>query len=353
MPWDPKPETTIRHTNGAPTNGSQAPYHGYDVASNGTTIKTEPGVDQYQNNQAPSTYTAMQPQQGGMARAQELVEQRFGPQAAAAIQRPGGLALPGQQQSKPQGLQLPGQGMTPQQQQQQQYSQQQQQQILQRQQQALQAQQATQRIKVESDASPVTAQGQFAQPAAAAANYAQTDGADDLSQWQALMAHRRSLEASQIAMNDRLIRDQIAGLADELQSGLMVPLKQNEARIAARNHRMARLQPVLEQPGNESNQRSTVIAQLDGDDDDDDEKPDLKADDEDEDAINSDLDDPEDDLNPIGDDEDELGDTILCTYDKVQRVKNKWKCTLKDGVLNTGGKEWLFHKGQGLSCALL
>ena len=34
-------------------------------------------------------------------------------------------------------------------------------------------------------------------------------------------------------------------------------------------------------------------------------------------------------------------------YDKVQRVKNKWKCTLKDGVLNANGKEWLFHKGNG------
>ena len=70
-------------------------------------------------------------------------------------------------------------------------------------------------------------------------------------------------------------------------------------------------------------------------------------DDEDEDAINSDLDDPEDETNQINDDDDDNGDTILCTYDKVQRVKNKWKCTLKDGVLNANGKEWLFHKGNG------
>lgn len=40
-------------------------------------------------------------------------------------------------------------------------------------------------------------------------------------------------------------------------------------------------------------------------------------------------------------------DNILCTYDKVQRVKNKWKCTLKDGVMSVGGKEWVFHKGMG------
>ena len=44
---------------------------------------------------------------------------------------------------------------------------------------------------------------------------------------------------------------------------------------------------------------------------------------EDEDAINSDLDDPDDNLDD--DDEDEDGGHImLCMYDKVQRVKNKW-----------------------------
>jgi len=34
-------------------------------------------------------------------------------------------------------------------------------------------------------------------------------------------------------------------------------------------------------------------------------------------------------------------------YDKVQRVKNKWKCTLKDGVLLVNGKEYVFHKATG------
>ncbi|EGP92651.1 uncharacterized protein MYCGRDRAFT_29663, partial [Zymoseptoria tritici IPO323] len=66
------------------------------------------------------------------------------------------------------------------------------------------------------------------------------------------------------------------------------------------------------------------------------------------DAINSDLDDSDEDAGgPMGDDDDDLGDSILCTYDKVQRVKNKWKCTLKDGVMSVGGKEWVFHKGMG------
>ena len=92
---------------------------------------------------------------------------------------------------------------------------------------------------------------------------------------------------------------------------------------------------------------SSRVPQLDGEDDDDDGKP-SRADEDDEDAINSDLDDPDDDaIAADADEDDDSGDSILCTYDKVQRVKNKWKCTLKDGVLNTGGKEWLFHKGMG------
>ena len=63
-------------------------------------------------------------------------------------------------------------------------------------------------------------------------------------------------------------------------------------------------------------------------------------DDEDEDAINSDLDDPEDTADANDEEEENTKQLMLCTYDKVQRVKNKWKCTLKDGILATGGKEY-------------
>lgn len=58
----------------------------------------------------------------------------------------------------------------------------------------------------------------------------------------------------------------------------------------------------------------------------------------DEDAINSDLDDSdqqEDDEN----NEENTDQIMLCTYDKVQRVKNKWKCTLKDGIVKVGSTE--------------
>jgi len=64
----------------------------------------------------------------------------------------------------------------------------------------------------------------------------------------------------------------------------------------------------------------------------------------DDDEINSDLDDDDDDEN----DEDEADmDLVVALYEKVHRVKNKWKVTLKDGLISVGGKEYLFAKCTG------
>ena len=75
------------------------------------------------------------------------------------------------------------------------------------------------------------------------------------------------------------------------------------------------------------------------------------------DALNSDLDESDEDL--LSDDEgdgendpsglggSQEGDVIIALYEKVQRVKNKWKITLKDGVINAEGKDWVFSKCQG------
>jgi transcription initiation factor TFIIA large subunit len=65
-------------------------------------------------------------------------------------------------------------------------------------------------------------------------------------------------------------------------------------------------------------------------------------------AINSDL----DDSDTEGEDETEEvashdTDIVFCTYDKVARVKNKWKCTLKDGMIHINGKDYLFAKCNG------
>lgn len=85
------------------------------------------------------------------------------------------------------------------------------------------------------------------------------------------------------------------------------------------------------------------------DDSDDDLGSDLGAD---SDAINSDLDDSddneEDDADGNEDGEAEMEQNImLCLYDRVQRVRNRWKCALKDGIMNIDGKDYVFQKANG------
>lgn len=379
MPWDPKPAPPVQqqpqqvqqqhhqqqqqqqqqpiHNAGLPNPGSngmpQVSYGGYQnnvpAPSNGAArVKTEPGMDQQQQQQQQQYHGLPQMnsysqinggQGGGAARAQQLVEQQFGPGATAGFQR-GGLALPGQQNVKPQpqGLQMPPNNP---QQMQNQYQQQQHQAMQQRQQQQLNQQQQNPQIKVEANSNNNQngAQPQYQQQQAP--NYSQTDGADDaLEEWRAMLAERRAIAANQTERANRMMRERISALSDELQSGLMLPLDEQQGRLQARNRKAAALKAKKAAATSSATGASSMpaISQMDGVDADEE---------EDEDAINSDLDDPEDETNQINDDDDDNGDTILCTYDKVQRVKNKWKCTLKDGVLNANGKEWLFHKGNG------
>ncbi|KAI8814685.1 transcription factor IIA, alpha/beta subunit-domain-containing protein [Cladochytrium replicatum] len=81
------------------------------------------------------------------------------------------------------------------------------------------------------------------------------------------------------------------------------------------------------------------IGQVDGKlDDDDDDDEDEKSDGDDG-GINSDLDDDDSE-----DDEAEAEHFILCQYEKVGRIKNKWKCALKDGIVHVNGKDYLFSK---------
>lgn len=46
----------------------------------------------------------------------------------------------------------------------------------------------------------------------------------------------------------------------------------------------------------------------------------------------------------------ELFDTdnvVVCQYDKITRSRNKWKFYLKDGIMNIGGKDYVFQKSNG------
>ncbi|KAK4541926.1 hypothetical protein LTR36_007290 [Oleoguttula mirabilis] len=333
MPWDPKPAPPAAQQapNGvsslplATNHGLQPSSYAYDghgnMTNGGTRIKSEPGTE-------PQYFQP--PPQGGVARATQLAQE---------YSQRGGLALPGQ---RLQGLHLPGQSahQAPQQQ----YSPQQHQQMMQqqRQQAALQQQQAQPRIKVETD-SPQLNQGAFQQqPRQPNPAYAQTDGADEgLEEWQAMLAQRRAAHAAQGQQADRMMRDHVMQSSSDLQSGLMVPLDEQPNRLLNKKRRTGAA------ARSSSTAAGPSVPQLDGDVDDEDEKPTIK-DEDDENAINSDLDDPDEDAaGAINDDDEEFGDNILCTYDKVQRVKNKWKCTLKDGVMSLNGREWVFHKGMG------
>ncbi|KAJ7168528.1 transcription factor IIA alpha/beta subunit [Mycena filopes] len=68
---------------------------------------------------------------------------------------------------------------------------------------------------------------------------------------------------------------------------------------------------------------------------------------EDEEAINSDLDDSDTENEDADPEDAPEGDIVFCTYDKVARVKNKWKCVLRDGMIHTGGKDYLFMRCTG------
>lgn len=92
--------------------------------------------------------------------------------------------------------------------------------------------------------------------------------------------------------------------------------------------------------------RSKKVAQADGTlgEDDEDDDDDIFNDSDD---INSDLDDGLDSDKSEDADGDQEGQIMLCLYDKVQRIKNKWKSGLKEGIANINGKDYVFQKATG------
>lgn len=108
---------------------------------------------------------------------------------------------------------------------------------------------------------------------------------------------------------DRMLHDQIAAQAKQMEGGgLMLPLKE------ATKHKSIGKKTASSGP-------SGFDGGFDGVDDE------IKREEVDEDAINSDLDDPDEVDIADDDDEENMGHIMLCMYDKVQRVKNKWCVT--------------------------
>ena len=154
----------------------------------------------------------------------------------------------------------------------------------------------------------------------------QIDGAGgDYEDWKTEYARRKALVRDGRAKNDRTIRDQVLASQRQMEGGgLLLPL----------DERAGLSRPPLKVEESKSSSLSRAQGDAPGDDDDDDED----KEEDDVDAINSDLDDPDDD-NGLGETDEVTDQVMLCTYDKVQRVKNKWKCTLKDGILRVDNNE--------------
>jgi transcription initiation factor TFIIA large subunit len=182
-----------------------------------------------------------------------------------------------------------------------------------------------------------------------------TDEVDDvqaMAAWKAAVAARRAHAKKDKSEGPSSEHFSAAELDRSIQFGLRIP--------AAQDHRTAMMEPLQDLYKGKSKSRatteidilpsgsitvplrsksyhtSTLPPAVDGPGD---------SDDIDDEAINSDLDDPAE-----VEDEDDSGDVrqlMVCTYEKVSRVKNKWKCTFTSGLVNIDGKDWIFGKTQG------
>ena len=189
-------------------------------------------------------------------------------------------------------------------------------------------------------------------PARTPLQAAQQDGTSEASAacvWEEVRGKHKAAEAS--ALGERPFHNLMLHRQQQIEAGgLLLPLEQNQQQQQNYHHHSLstgskrRADALLDQQNpsvpiivanNVSTRRgssSLRCAQADGQADED-------NDEEDEDAINSDLDDPEDGGGHPEDDS--VDEVMLCTYDKVQRTKNKWKCFLKDGILRVGNKEYV------------
>merc|ERR1711936_1434736 len=109
----------------------------------------------------------------------------------------------------------------------------------------------------------------------------------------------------------------------------------------------------------EEEEETVLIPQLDGhaessvsdDDDEEDEDSDLDTEEEDElDNVGEDIGPPCSDDDVSDEEEGDIFDTenvVVCQYDKISRSRNRWKFTLKNGIMNLHGQDFVFSKAQG------
>ncbi|OAL38966.1 hypothetical protein AYO20_01717 [Fonsecaea nubica] len=323
LPWDPPPAPVIKEQSTVPSNAKPVPQ---TLPSNGTAVNTPPAQQappsappiKIENNATsyptqpapppPQPYQAPSFQQGQPLTARDRAAmnlhqsfgQRAGPQIAQ-LQSGSAPRVPIQPSAAPSGNYIKQEDST------------------------------SAFTDIQDYTADIKPQTQTA------LNASQTDGSGDArDDWEAEYSQRKIFAAAHGAEADRLMRAHLRAKQQELEGGgLLTALDERTipGRAAART--LNALAP------SEGITHATSISRAQGDATGDDDDAD-----EDEDAINSDLDDP-DDLAANEENGENTDQVMLCTYDKVQRVKNKWKCTLKDGILRVEGNEYVFHKGQG------
>lgn len=292
--------------------------------SSGVTVKQEPS---YGNHGLPNGALQNYGNSVAQQRAAQHLQQKYGPNANAQInqlQAQAAMSNPGPQQHNPQNIQLP-----------QQLTEQQRRAFAERHHQQMRMQQMQQNQQTQQNQQAQQTQQTQQTQQRPQVSEAQTDG---VGEWDDMVARRRAAalgDPSDTYTVDLTIRQQLEESSRTMEGGgLMLPLSEHPKRLTA----ALKGDPSSSVPTHVSAPR---IAQVDGPGDSDEDKKAIK-DEDDEDAINSDLDDPDDNVaEEVGEDSNQ-GQIMLCTYDKVQRVKNKWKCILKDGVLTTGGKECVY-----------
>lgn len=148
-------------------------------------------------------------------------------------------------------------------------------------------------------------------------NPSQTDGPAD-GEWDQYLGQG----AGETSKADQTLCSMIQQASDETVSGLMTSLQNQQRR-----RRSKKQKETVSPSQSQQRRQDRSVGQLDGEYDDDD----LVDDD---DRIGSELDDDDD---PVQDDE--MDSFVVCTYEKVNRIKTKWKADLLDGIIKTDGKK--------------
>jgi transcription initiation factor TFIIA large subunit len=65
---------------------------------------------------------------------------------------------------------------------------------------------------------------------------------------------------------------------------------------------------------------------------------------------NADEEEKEDNLSDVSsenEEDEQCANVVIAQFDKVSRTKSKWRCHLKDGIMNINGRDYLFHTANG------